>query len=213
MRSLFTCCCVLGLLTGGFVLTGDAGWLVDKGTTLLNTTTVPSAWSIWKVPSRSPSPPNGTLGTQSLSSTHTDHVRDHFSLPHQQEVSAEPQPIRYENTVDPHRDTQTMLPTHARTFRIDLRLLNPGDRLVVGIGALHTTFEIIDPRTGEALQYPDIRRVTIAGVTNPHLIERGQMLLVHPQTRVNGIKPSCEELGPVHALYIHNDEQTPATPL
>ena len=47
MRTFFTRCTLLGLLVGGFALTGDAGWILSKGQSLLNATTVPSGADVW----------------------------------------------------------------------------------------------------------------------------------------------------------------------
>jgi hypothetical protein len=43
MRTFLARCSMLGILVGGFSLTGDAGWIMSKGQSLLNATTVPSA--------------------------------------------------------------------------------------------------------------------------------------------------------------------------
>ena len=43
MRTFLARCTMLGLLVGGFALTGDAGWIVRQGQSILNATTVPAA--------------------------------------------------------------------------------------------------------------------------------------------------------------------------
>ena len=42
MRSFLARCTMIGLLVCGFALTGDAGWIVSRGQSLLNATTVPA---------------------------------------------------------------------------------------------------------------------------------------------------------------------------
>ena len=211
MRSFFTYCCVLGLLTSGFVLTGDAGWLMKKGTALLNTTTVPSDWSMWKVSPRTPMPEKRTQDIQPVSSTPTDDSREYSSWPNQ-DVATAPQPIGGETTPNGLLNAQPVLLTQVEVPHINLRFLKPGDRMTVGIGSTHTTFEIIDPHSGEALRYPEIRRVMIAGATTPHRIEKGHMFFVCPRTHVNELTMQREEVGPVRVLYVHSDEPGSATP-
>ncbi len=47
MRTFLARCTMLGLLVGGFALTGDAGWILAKGRSLLNATTVSPVADSW----------------------------------------------------------------------------------------------------------------------------------------------------------------------
>jgi hypothetical protein len=189
MRTFLARCTMLGLLVGGFALTGDAGWIISKGQSLLDATTVPSVADGWSDQPAAPPPDPETAA----------------DLPPPIEPAARP-PAAYgpvDVQVTPSLAAPTELPpAGGGEAVVDLRLLRPGRRVRLWTGGKIAVFDIVDPATGEAIQQPVTRRVRISGTLDPHRIERGGMIVVQPRAGISGHQPTAETLGPVQAIGI-----------
>jgi hypothetical protein len=175
MRTFLARCGTLGLLCGGFALTGDAGWVISRGTSLLNATSFPTPASdaAATVP---PSPAD--------------------------EPPVARQPV-VETLVNPTLAAPTVAPpADGGLTAVDLRLLHTGDRVVIWAGGMPTVFDIVDPAVGGAIQQPQSRRVTLTGAGDQHRIVRGGTVHVQPLAGVSGHAAAAERLGPVQAIAV-----------
>lgn len=166
MRTFLARCSTLGVLAGGFMLTGDAGWVIARGTSLLNATNIPASPS-GEAPTQPPAPPP---------------------------VEAFVHPTLAQPPVPP--------PADGGLSAIDLRLLRPGDRLLVWVMGSPTAFDLVDPATGEAIQQPQTRRVRISGADDGHRLVRGGVAHVQPLAGISGHLPAAERFGPVQAIVV-----------
>ena len=178
MRTFFTRCTLLGLLVGGFALTGDAGWILSKGQSLLNATTVPSGADVWGEQATPAAAESTTGGCAPDTPCGPVDVQVAPSLA----TPADPPPAGGGEAV------------------VDLRLLRPGERVRVWVQGGLVMFDMVDPAVGEAIQQPITRRVRISGSGGPHRIERGGMIVIQQRPGISGHVPPTEQIGPVHAI-------------
>jgi hypothetical protein len=186
MRTFLARCTMLGILVGGFSLTGDAGWIMSKGQSLLNATTVPSAADVSDEPSAPPTAPELTAD---------------FTPPAQPPAELPAEQVRVDVQVAPSLAAPPVAPPPGGGQAVvDLRLLRPGARVRLWVNGSLIVFDMVDPAVGEAIQQPVTRRVRIGGLHEPSRIERGGMIVVQPRTGISGHAPPAETLGPVQAL-------------
>lgn len=176
MRTFLARCGTLGVLAGGFMLTGDAGWVIARGTSLLNATSI--------------SPPD----TAGLVSGQTEPAVVTPAPVSPPAVEAIVHPTLAAPPVPP--------PADGGLSAIDLRLLRPGDRLLVWVMGTPTAFDLVDPATGEAIQQPQTRRVRITGAADGHRLVRGGAATVQPLSGASGHTPAAERFGPVQAIAV-----------
>lgn len=203
MRTFLARCLMLGILVGGFALTGDAGWIVNRGRSLLEATTLPpSADAPAEAAAAAPGPvPAPTWPSQpaSVSPAAAPGMQPAPARPPQWAAAFEPTPVEVQ--VAPSLAAPAELPpTDGGPAAIDLRALRPGDRVRVWSGGAVAVFDIVDPTRGEAIQQPATRRVRISGAADAHRLERGGMIVVRPRAGIAGHEPPAERLGPVRAL-------------
>ena len=219
MQTFFAKCAAFAVLLGGFAVTGDFSRLAERGTDLLNATTVPEG-----IPQDEP-----------LIGSPTQPPRQSFSDPAAPPVQAAAAPPVDPTPEPPVRSTpahasdaplgrrvmQPPLPTNAPEA-VDLVRLRAGDRLLVWVGRSTATtsviaFDIVDPAAGEALEHRHLfedeaaavhavpRRVRLAGESaRSGMIVRGGMLRLQPTGIVHGTAGSQqpETLGPVWAMQV-----------
>lgn len=162
MRTLLAKGCVLALIAGGFVFTGDLGRVFARGRRVLEATTIPGTAAD---PSASSPPP--AVKVPSLPAlTAPDGAA--------QEATPSPEPT---STLSPlpatgpppppadapigARTTVSAPPIHSPES-VDLGTLGPGDRIVVWVGrrggrtgapgSMTIAFDVIDPATAEVLE-------------------------------------------------------------
>lgn len=194
MRTFFARCSTLGVLAGGFMLTGDAGWVIARGTSLLNATNIPApagdaapaeppAEDVVDLPAApAPPPPAPALPVAEPAFTPPPAVE---AVVHPT-LAVPPEP----------------LPADGGLTAIDLRLLRAGDRMLVWVRGTATAFDIVDPAAGEAIQQPQARRVTISGAGDLHRLVRGGTVHVQPRAGISGHTPAAEQFGPVQAIAV-----------
>ena len=186
MRTFLARCTMLGLLVGGFSLTGDAGWIMSKGQSLLNATTVPSTADVWSEPA---APPPASEAAAD------------FAPPAQPPMQPPAQQVHVDVQVAPSLAAPPVAPPPGGGQAVvDLRLLRPGARVRLWVNGSLIVFDMVDPTIGEAIQQPVTRRVRIGGMHEPSRIERGGMIVVQPRTGISGHASSAETLGPVQAI-------------
>lgn len=190
MRTLFARCTMLALLVGGFSLTGDTGWIVHQGQNLLNATTVPAAPE-----------PHATFAPPLLDKASDYASQATPSVTPSSAMAPVPNPVDVQFTPSLAAPAERP-PIGGGEAVIDLRLLRPGDRLRLWINGTVVTFDMVDPRNGEAIQQPITRRVQIGGTREAPRIERGGMVTVQPQPGVSGYVPPAEVVGPVQAIHL-----------
>jgi hypothetical protein len=182
MRTFLARCSMLGILVGGFSLTGDAGWIMSKGQSLLNATTVPSAADAGDEP---PAPEPAA----------------EFAPPPQPPTQPPAERVHVDVQVAPSLAAPAELPPPGGGQAVvDLRLLRPGARVRLWVNGSLIVYDMVDPATGEAIQQPVTRRVRIGGLHEPSRIERGGMIVVQPRTGISGHTSPPETLGPVQAI-------------
>ena len=216
MRTFLARCTMLGLLVGGFALTGDAGWIVAKGQSLLNATTVPSAADLWGgreaappvepaadfAAASQPTAPFAPAPADMLPPASTPPSQPAAgNAPHEHPVGAAAGPVEVQVTPSLAAPLERP-PLGGGEPAVDLRLLRPGDRVRLWVNGSTVAFDIVDPATGEAIQQPVTRRVRISGAGDPHRIERGGMIVVQPRPGISGYQPPAETVGPVQAVQL-----------
>lgn len=198
---------MLGILVGGFALTGDAGWIVNRGRSLLEATTLPtSADAPAEAAAAAPGPVPAPTWPSQPASVSPGAAPGIQPAPAPAPVTSPQwaaafQPTPVEVQVAPSLAAPAELPpADGGAAAIDLRTLRPGDRVRVWSGGAVAMFDIVDPARGEAIQQPATRRVRISGAADPHRLERGGMIVVQPRAGIAGHEPPAERVGPVRAL-------------
>jgi hypothetical protein len=220
MKTFLSRCAAVGLIAGGFAITGDLSRLMARGTHLLNATAIPQespTAPVEGVPSPANTHPPGQMPAMTAAA---DQSAAAVPLP-AAVPSAAPQPAA---TADPFdapvgRRVSHPAPPADGLERIDSSSLQLGDRLLVwigGRGGRHAViaFDLIDPASGEAIEHRHVftdmdddgvqiagRRVRFAGATNPRQIAVADQILLLPIGIVHGA-PAAESLGPVTAIQL-----------
>ena len=212
MQSFLVKCAALGIVAGGFTLTGDVGRLADRGRRLLDARTVPSE-------------------TPADQATDADEATIQANAAPQ--ATPAPAPARTPPSVPllldaPIGRAVAVPPPPAKgPDSIDLRQVPAGSRVLVWVrrpgstGRSRSTdliaLDLIDPNTGEALEHRHAamthgsegttvhaapRRVVITrDATNK--IAKGAMLRIAPLHGVNGLGPE-EQIGTVLAIDVQD---------
>ncbi|MEI6240075.1 MAG: hypothetical protein WCR51_06780 [Planctomycetia bacterium] len=200
MQSLLAKLAAFGVIVGGFAATGDLRRLAERGTRLVNATTVPVE--------AAPPAPGSDRGPPPSGPSHPEPV-----------VSpAQPAPAPAEARDAPvgHPVSAARLPV-STLESINLRTLSPGKRLAVWVGTppALVAFDIVDPASGEVLEqqltqaggapHAIPRRVRLEGdASRPRQIVRGGSLRLLPLGIAHGASPAgpAETLGPVRAIEV-----------
>jgi hypothetical protein len=210
MQTFLAKCTAFAVLLGGFFVTGDFTRLAERGTKLLNSTTVPDSAELQSrpLPAAQPPAPPSPLPVTPL-------------LP----PPAPPPAVARRPGVDAPlgRRVSRPLPPADSPALLELASLRAGDRLIVWIGRPATgatviAFDIVDPAAGEALEHRHLfedetgaevhavpRRVRIAGEPSQAVtIAKGGAIRLLPLGVVHGAASAgqAESLGPVLALEV-----------
>ena len=203
MQSFLSKLAGFGLIVGGFAATGDLSGLVDRGTRLVNATTVPV-----DAEAEPASPPPGPVPQPAYA------VQAVPAAPPVQ--PAPPAPAEARDAPVGHPVAAARLPV-STLESLDLRTLAPGKRLAVWVGTppALVAFDVVDPASGEVLEqqltqageapHAIPRRVRLEGDTSrPRQIVRGGSLRLSPLGIAHGASPAgpTETLGPVRAIQI-----------
>jgi hypothetical protein len=203
MQSFLSKLAGFGLIVGGFAATGDLRGLVDRGTRLVNATTVPV-----DAETEPASPPPGPVPQSAYA------VQAVPTAPPVQ--PAPPAPAEARDAPVGHPVAAARLPV-STLESLDLRTLAPGKRLAVWVGTppALVAFDVVDPASGEVLEqqltqageapHAIPRRVRLEGDTSrPRQIVRGGSLRLSPLGIAHGASPAgpTETLGPVRAIQI-----------
>jgi len=203
MQSFLSKLAGFGLIVGGFAATGDLRGLVDRGTRLVNATTVPV-----DAEAEPASPPPGPVPQSAYA------VQAVPTAPPVQ--PAPPAPAEARDAPVGHPVAAARLPV-STLESLDLRTLAPGKRLAVWVGTppALVAFDVVDPASGEVLEqqltqageapHAIPRRVRLEGDTSrPRQIVRGGSLRLSPLGIAHGASPAgpTETLGPVRAIQI-----------
>jgi hypothetical protein len=203
MQSFLSKLAGFGLIVGGFAATGDLRGLVDRGTRLVNATTVPV-----DAEAEPASPPPGPVPQPAYA------VQAVPAAPPVQ--PAPPAPAEARDAPVGRPVAAARLPV-STLESLDLRTLAPGKRLAVWVGTppALVAFDVVDPASGEVLEqqltqageapHAIPRRVRLEGDTSrPRQIVRGGSLRLSPLGIAHGASPAgpTETLGPVRAIQI-----------
>jgi hypothetical protein len=214
MQSFLAKCAVLGIVAGGFTLTGDLGRLADRGRRLIDATGVPTDGSPGHAEPAAAAVASAGAAPSAAAPTPAP-------VP---AVRAQPQarPLPGDAPADaPIGRPVPPLPSSGGVAAVDLRQIDPGSRVLVWVrrpGAAVLghgdreliALDVIDPSTGEALEHRPAavgdrspshavpRRVAVAA-DQPGRIARGDTLRLAPVRGVNGTG-SVEEIGRVLAI-------------
>lgn len=203
MQSFLSKLAGFGLIVGGFAATGDLRGLVDRGTRLVNATTVPV-----DAETEPASPPPGPVPQSAYA------VQAVPTAPPVQ--PAPPAPAEARDAPVGHPVAAARLPV-STLESLDLRTLAPGKRLAVWVGTppALVAFDVVDPASGEVLEqqltqageapHAIPRRVRLEGdAARPRQIVRGGSLRLSPLGIAHGASPAgpTETLGPVRAIQI-----------
>jgi hypothetical protein len=203
MQSLLAKLAGFGLIVGGFAATGDLRGLIDRGTRLVNATTVPV-----DAEAEPASPPPGPVPQPAYAVQAVPAVQPAPAAP-AAAAEARDAPVG-------HPVAAARLPV-STLESLDLRTLAPGKRLAVWVGTppALVAFDVVDPASGEVLEqqltqageapHAIPRRVRLEGDTSrPRQIVRGGSLRLSPLGIAHGASPAgpTEMLGPVRAIQI-----------
>jgi hypothetical protein len=215
MSSILARCTALGIVAGGFALTGDLGWIADRGLAVLNASDVPAPRPEADAPVPAPEP------------APTPSARDAAAVPMKPPTAAPadaaPAPI-HDASDAAVAGAADLRPPTGGPERVDLDGLRAGDRVVVWVATAPRSgrpsayrclvLDMVDPARAEALVYEAIaftpdgqpkatasapKRVRLADA----LIAQGGMIRI----RRLGIAheaagDSGEALGPVAAVDV-----------
>jgi hypothetical protein len=196
------------VIVGGFAATGDLGHLVDRGTKLVNATTVPV-----DVEAEPASPPPGPVPKPAYAVQAVPAVQPVQSAP---AAPAAPAAAEARDAPVGHPVAAPRLPV-STLESLDLRTLAPGKRLAVWVGTppALVAFDVVDPAAGEVLEqqltqaggapHAIPRRVRLEGdASRPRQIVRGGSLRLSPLGIAHGAIPAgpTETLGPVRAIQV-----------
>jgi hypothetical protein len=230
MQSFLAKCTAVGIVAGGFTLTGDVGRLADRGRQLLHETDVPKD----QAPAQEPAPAAGP-SVAVAPATAAPQVSAAPRQPAPPPPAATPSPAPADKPWrlpgDAPADAPVGSPVAARVpvsggvASVDLRRLAAGDRMFVWLrrpaaaargddGSDLIALDIIDPATGEALEHRHAavstgprgpihaapRRVLVA-VDAAGRLARGDVLRLAPLRGVHGTGPQ-EDVGRVLALDV-----------
>jgi hypothetical protein len=220
LKTFLSRCAAVGLIAGGFAITGDLSRLMARGTHLLNATTIPQespAAPVEGVPSPANTQPPGQIPAMSAAADQpTAAVPLPSAVP---SVAAQSAPAADPFDAPVGRRVSHPVPPADALERLDTGSLQPGDRLLVwigGRGGQHAViaFDLIDPAVGEAIEHRHVftdlddegvqvagRRVRFAGATNPRQIAVADQILLLPIGIVHG-SAAAEPLGPVTAIQL-----------
>ena len=239
MQSFLAKCAAVGIVAGGFTLTGDVGRLADRGRRLIDARTVPSEAAV------------DTAAGVAVDAGREQHGVQEVAPPPPREIPPGSVPVRSDAapavaaprspSTSADRPTTWIIPGEApadapvgRTFTVptpptsgpdslDLRQLTAGRRVLVWVRRPAVTgrgsatdliaFDIIDPRSAEALEHRHAalshgsqattvhaaaRRVVIVGDATGRIV-RGGTLGLAPLHGVNGLGPA-EKAGTIVAI-------------
>ncbi|MFM7292561.1 MAG: hypothetical protein ACKO6B_15230 [Planctomycetia bacterium] len=227
MQSFLAKCAALGIVAGGFAVTGDLGRLADRGRQLLDASTVPSETPAQPVTAADTPPrtPEAAQAPAAALAPAAD-LATAQALPAAQAPAAVPAPPR-ESLFDAPvgRSFAVPAPPAAGPESIDLESLVPGSRMLVwvrrpGVSAAGRStdliaLDMIAPRSGEALEHRHAA-LTHGGQTAPvHAaprrvvitrdaggrIARGGVLRLASVRGVNGLAAE-ETVGTILALDV-----------
>jgi len=224
MQTFFAKCAAVGIVAGGFALTGDAWRLMERGQRLLDAHTVPS-----EAPAESPAAVDvaPVAASESVRATVPTPSAPASTV---QSAAATPAVLTPQNTLlNPPlgRTVAVPAPPAQSPDSIDVRALSPGSRVLVWVrrqGAVGRgravdllALDIIDPNTGEALEHRHAdmthgsepttvhaapRRVVITLGTRGQLA-KNSMLRVAPRHGVNGLGTE-ETVGQLVAIDVQS---------
>lgn len=204
MQSLFAKLAACGVIVGGFTATGDLRHLADRGTRLMNATSVPVEAEA--APGPMPPEPQPAHPAQAAPALPPPSSAPAAPL-------ASPAPAEARDAPVGHAVAAPRLPT-STLESLDLRSLAAGQRLAVWVGTPPTlvAFDLVDPATGEVLEQAATeaggaphaipRRVRLEGDATRPLIVRGGMMRLVPLGIAYGARAAgpAETLGPVRAI-------------
>jgi hypothetical protein len=216
MQSFLVKCAALGIVAGGFAVTGDLGRLADRGRRLLEASAVPSETP--SQPATTDAPPHTPEPAQAPAALQAPEA-----VPAPAAAPAPPRESPFDAPVC--RPFAVPAPPAAGPDSIDLDGLPPGSRLLVwvrrsgGASAGRSTdliaLDMIAPHAGEALEHRHAA-LTHGGETAPvHVaprrvvitrdaggrIARGGVLRLAPVRGVNGLAAE-ETVGTIQALDV-----------
>ena len=230
MQSFLAKCAALGIVAGGFTLTGDVGRLADRGRRLLDARTVPTETPVDSLGNDEPAP-------QSANSVPSPAVTRSPVAPPAIPPTAGPQPLAADPTrLNPReplvdapvgRAFAVPAPPPAGPNSIDFQRMAVGSRLLVWVRRPGSTgraramdliaLDIIEPHSGAALEHRHAAMTHGSDATTVHAaprrvvitrdadgrIAKGSMLRLAPLHGVNGLGPE-EHIGTVLALDVQD---------
>ena len=231
MQNLFAKLIALGILAGGFALTGDLGWLAERGQRVIGAAEVASAPAMAVVDGPVP-------GVQPLAPAEPAPVNqqpaetDEPPVPAQPAPTVSPTPQPSVTPIDPTPNPHHPVPAGSvavAEFKpptggprtVSWSDLRPGDRLVIWLASTRhrcLVLDMVDPAAGEALAYEAAavtpaghppaaagppRRIVVASADGAVSITCGGMLHV-TATGLATNDHGGEWLGPVESLAVIN---------
>jgi hypothetical protein len=209
MSSILARCTALGIVAGGFALTGDLGWIADRGLAVINASDVPASRPEADAarPAPEPAPPPSVAAAA--------------AVPVEPPAAAPPAPV-HDASDAAVANAADLRPPTGGPERVDLDGLRAGDRVVVWLATAPRSgrpsahrclvLDTVDPARAEALVYEAIaftpdgqpkatasapKRVRLASpaITRGGMIQIRRLGIAHDAGADSG-----ETLGPVVAL-------------
>lgn len=214
MSSILARCAAIGIVAGGFALTGDLGRLADRGLKVLNASDVPAARS------NEDATAVASEATTAPSSTPTAAPAGSPALPPPRAITDSPPPRPTPAAAShpaaahdpaPVATTLDFRPAAGGVEQADISALDPGNRLVVWLTVARRVgnpayrclvFDMVDSAAAEALVYEAVsftadghpratatppRRVRIVGGVDGHSVAKGAAILIQHLGIAQGI--------------------------
>ena len=213
MQSFFAKFAAVGIVAGGFTLTGDAWRLMERGQRLLDARTVPSE-----------APAESLTVAETVPVAASESVRaavppTSAPVSNGSSAAAAPAVLTPQNTLlNPPlgRTVAVPVPPAQGPDSIDLRALTPGSRVLVWVqrqGAVGRgrsmdllALDIIDPNTGEALEH---RHADMSHGSEPTTVHAApRRVVIALGTRGQLAKNSMLRLAPLHGVNGLGAEET-----
>ena len=226
MQSFLAKCAALGIVAGGFTLTGDVGRLAERGQRLLDARTVPSetpaepspATNGLNAPSQAPEAPGPAPAAASHSAAQP--------APAAAPASPSPGPTRSLPSVPlfdaPVGRTVAIPPPPSNgPDSVDLRQVPAGSRMLVWVrrpgatGRARSTdliaLDLIDPNTGEALEHRHAAMTHGSEGTPVHAAPRRVVITRDAANRIT--KGGMLRIAPLHGVIGLGNEEAIGTVL
>jgi hypothetical protein len=205
MSTILARCAAIGIVAGGFAVTGDLGRLAERGLKVLHASDVPVARSTDDTAAAAPEATLAPSSPPTVAPTVSPVMPPPQAIsdsPSSRPTPATASPPAAAHDPAPVANTLDFRPAAAGLEQADIAALGPGERLVVWLTVARRAgnpayrclvFDMVDPAAAEALVYEAVsftadghpratatppRRVRIVGGGDGHIVAKGAAIRI-----------------------------------